>query len=206
MKLKMGDIISIKHYSGFESFNSIILDCENDNIVIKTPSDFPNENIFVNDPVVIGYSYKREVYICECIVQKINPKEGLTELQIIEEKKITDSRIHERFPVSLFAEINDLETQIPSTVRVRNISVGGIMIISRNNHQIGEIIDLTIYIEDNILKTLGEIVRKNEHEITYEYGIKLIFKNLSSKGIIEKYISYLKNEQLKIVSKLKESL
>jgi hypothetical protein len=202
MKLKMGDIVSIKHYSGFEIFNSIVLDSDNEIIIIKTTENFSNLNIFTGDPIVLGFSYKTEVYICECIIQKINVIDGLSDIKIMSEKKVTDSRLHERFPVSLFAEINDIENEKCHTVLIRNISVSGLMIISKENFDLDSIVDLSIFIENNIIKTMGQIVRKNEHAYSFEYGIKLIFKDLSSKNIIEKYILYLKDEQFQAIDKL----
>ncbi|MEN8908075.1 MAG: PilZ domain-containing protein [Clostridiales bacterium] len=206
MKLKMGDIVSIKHYSGFEFFNSIILDSDNEIIVIKTTESFSNLNIFVDDPIVLGFSYKRDVYICECIIQKINVAKSLSEIKIISEKKVTDSRLHERFPVSLFAEINDSDSGKYNTILIRNISASGLMVVSKDNFNIDSIIDLSIFIENNIIKVMGLIVRKSKRSYSYEYGVKLIFKDISSKTLIEKYIIYLKKEQYQVISNLKNGI
>jgi hypothetical protein len=203
MRLKMGDIVSIKHYSGFEIFNSIVLDSDGDIVTIKTTDNFSELNIFVNDPIVVGFSYKTEVFICECIITKINTNNQLTEIKILSEKKVTDNRIHERFPVSLFAEIITNNIKKPKTILIKNISLSGVMVISKENFSTSDIINLTIFIENTIFKAKGEIVRKMEHSYSFEYGIKLIYDNINSKNIIEKYILYLKKEQLHTLEKLK---
>ena len=74
MKLKVGEIVTLKHYSGKKINKGLVSDIQSNNVIVRPEKDFLIYSYFVDDPLVLGYENENIVNICEAVVTDINYK------------------------------------------------------------------------------------------------------------------------------------
>jgi len=202
MDLKLGDIVSLVHYSQSIPFQSIVLGVFDNEVLLKLDKTFSIYNLFENDPVVMGYKTGFDIYVAECSIRLINTKDSSVALKIENIEHIKEKRIFERFPVSLYADMK-LQDGIREMAYVRNISLDGLYIVSKKELSEGDNLILDTYIDNRTLTLAGAVMWKDKSSRNFQYGIKTIYHDFTTKNSLKVYLGILKDEQENAVMKLK---
>lgn len=201
--IDVSDVIVVRHYSGINPFKSVVTKIEENKITVKLTKEFATFNFLVGDPVVLGYEVNEMVSLVGCTINEIDIKKNCITFDIdkIEEEK--QKRKYERYIVSLYADlVNDRNER--STAIIKDISLSGIRLFSRLEHNIGEKISLHLYIDSKILVLNSKILRKIQKEENIEYGVSINYdKDEKNKKEMIKYINKLKDDHDSFLEKLK---
>lgn len=170
MNLKVGEVVTLKHYSGKKINKGVISGIDDNNFVIKPDKDFLIFNFFDNDPIVMGFEDENIVNICESTISSIDYQQSTFNLTVNNVVTITDRRITQRFPVSLCAYIlNGAEKDF---AYIRNISLDGISLCSKQEYELGHVLKINTTVEDRSLEFESTIVWKNDSKYGFEYGLE----------------------------------
>ncbi|MFZ5987495.1 MAG: PilZ domain-containing protein [Bacillota bacterium] len=200
MQLKDGEIVTVAHYSEGSPFKSVVFQAGNDTVTLKLTREFSAYNLFEGDPIVLGFQVGNEIYISECIIHVINLKEGIVEVKIDNTEFITDKRVYERFPVSLYADVRSDSSRKRSVCFIKNLSLEGLGIVSKDEFTEGQEIELDIYIDKRVLPLTGVVTRKKSVMSSYEYGLKIFYKDFNTKNSLKLHLKILKDEQEKALN------
>ena len=203
MKLRSGDIVSVVHYSEKTPFQSVVLDVSENEVLLNLPNQFSVYNLFEDDPAVLGFQSGSDIYVSECSIQSINAQEGSAALKIENTEHIKEKRIFERFPVSLYADMIS-QNGAKKAAYVRNISLNGLFVISKNELAVGDKVVFDTLIDNRILKLPGTVMWKMKNSNNFHYGINIIFQDYNTKNSLKLYLNILKDEQEKVIQQLKE--
>jgi hypothetical protein len=201
LKFKVGEIVTLKHYSGKKINKGLISDVQSDYIIIRPEKDFLIYSYFVDDPVVLGYENENIVNICEATVTDINYNKNTISVNIKNIQTLTNKRITQRFPVSLSAYItNDKEK---SFAYIRNLSLDGLSICSKHEKNKGDVINIQTIVENKELVFDAKIMWKKPGKLGFEYG--LVFDSVEEEFIekIESCLQFLKMDQESAMDRLK---
>lgn len=201
MKLKVGEIVTLKHYSGKKINKGLVSDVQSNNVIVRPEKDFLIYSYFVDDPLVLGYENENIVNICEAVVADIDYNKNTISVNIKNVQTLTNKRITQRFPVSLSAYItNDKEK---SFAYIRNISLDGLSICSKQEKNKGDVINIQTIIENKELVFDAKIMWKKPGKLGFEYG--LVFESVEQEFIenIENCLQYLKMDQESALDRLK---
>lgn len=193
MNLKVGEIVTLKHYSGKKINKGVVSNISDNYLVIKPDKDFLIFNFFDNDPIVMGYEDENIVNICESTISNIDYQQNTVGLTINNILSITDRRITQRFPVSLCAYILDSEEK--NFAYIRNMSIEGLSICSKLEYENGQTFRINTTIEDKNLEFEAKIVWKNESKYGFEYGLEYVKTDKSVMDSIEHCIEILRLTQ-----------
>lgn len=146
-----GDVISVRHYSGVNPFRSIVIGTSEDILKIKLTKDFAILNFCVGDPVVIGVESQARLQVLGCKILNINAKEGTIEVVMDKIDSEADQRRHERFPVSLYADIRVKHEKKKCLATIKDISYYGMLIYCKAEFSLGDQLEVDVYMEKNML-------------------------------------------------------
>lgn len=201
MKLKVGEIVTLKHYSGKKINKGLISDVESNNVVVRPEKDFLIYSYFIDDPLVLGYENENIVSICEAVVTDIDYNKNTISVNIKNIQTLTNKRITQRFPVSLSAYITNHNEK--SFAYIRNISLDGLSICSKLEKNKGDIINVQTIIENKELIFDAKIMWKKPGKLGFEYG--LVFESVGEEFVenLESCLLYLKMDQESALDRLK---
>jgi hypothetical protein len=170
MNLKVGEVVTLKHYSGKKINKGVISNVNENYFVIKPDKDFLIFNFFDNDPIVMGFEDDNIVNICESTISDIDYQQNTFSLTVNNVITITDRRVTQRFPVSLCAYI--LNNEEKNFAYIRNMSLEGLSICSKIEYEQGQILKINTTVEDRTLEFEAQIVWKNQSKYGFEYGLE----------------------------------
>lgn len=179
MNLKVGEVVTLKHYSGKKINKGVVSNINDNYFVIKPDKDFLIFNFFDNDPIVMGFEDENIVNICESTISGIDYQQNTFGLTVNNVISITDRRITQRFPVSLCAYILDKDEK--NFAYIRNMSLEGLSVCSKVEYEHGQNLRINTTVEDKNLEFDANIVWKNESKFGFEYGLEY---NKSDKAIM----------------------
>lgn len=202
--IKEGDIISVRHYSGLSPFKSIVMSISEDVVTVKLTKDFAVMNFLEGDPVVLCYEINDEVNVYGCNIEKIHIREDIVELSIDKvDLNAVNQRYHERFPVSLYADICAKDSRKKQLATIKDLSYYGMLIYSKADVQLNEQLEVDIYMEKTIIFLKGNVVRKVQKENFIEYGLGIVYEDGHSLNFMKDYIKRLKEDQEELIRRLK---
>lgn len=196
------EVVSIRHYSGTSSFKSIVQDVRENSIIVKLTKEFAILNFFEDDPVIIGYEIGREVYICDGTIIKVSPRNNNFEIKCNNAQIITDKRLDERYPVSLYAEITSARKR--ETALIKDISINGMTIKTKLDFSEGLEIELDAYLGKAVVPLRATIMWKKKEIEKYQYGVQFVYFDIGLKKTIKNNLILLKDEHEQAIRELKE--
>lgn len=202
--IKVGDIISVRHYSGINPLKSIVLSMEGDTVKLKLIKDFTVLNFLEGDPMVFGIESHGEIHMVGCNIVKINCKDGIVETTIDKVDSGANQRMHERFPVSLYADIRAKLIKKKHLTVIKDISFYGMLIYCKSEFRIAEQLEVDIYMEKTMVFLKCEIIRKKQSSNYIEYGLRILYESVNSMNYIKEYLRRLKHDQEESIRKMKE--
>ncbi|HOQ36337.1 MAG TPA: PilZ domain-containing protein [Acetivibrio sp.] len=204
MEIQIGDLVSVRHFSGTKLFKSLVLQSNGDVISVKPIEDITLLNCSKGDPIVLGCELDNNVYIASCTTLNMDKQQNTLELKIDNYETTSNKRLFVRFPVSLYAEARIGESHKKYLAIVKNISFTGMMIHSKDDFPLFQELKFEIRAAVTIhLK--ATIVRKVKDTYNYEYGLKINYTDVHTPNLLKKYLILLKNEQEEFIKKFKES-
>lgn len=202
MNIKTGKVVYISHYSRKQASETTILDASDSSLKIRLTKDFVAFDLFEGDPVVIGYGYDGEAYICECIITEINKGSGNITLQIKECSPLSDKRLSENYPVSIYSDIKIKDSKKRYAAIVKNMNLTGMNVYSKHEMNDGEEIEIDVYLDKRVVSLRAAIIWKNTTSGYTEYGLKIIYSDFNDKNHMKLYLQLLKEDQYKAISNL----
>ena len=133
MEIQIGDLVSVRHFSGTKLFKSLVLQSNGDVISVKPIEDITLLNCSKGDPIVLGCELDNNVYIASCTTLNMDKQQNTLELKIDNYETTSNKRLFVRFPVSLYAEARIGESHKKYLAIVKNISFTGMMIHSKDD-------------------------------------------------------------------------
>lgn len=193
MNFKVGEIVTLKHYSAKKINKGIISNIENRILTIKPERDFLIYSYFDNDPIVIGLESEDIISVCEGVIDSINYNNNTFSVDIINFESLINRRVCQRFPVSLFAYI--YHNNLKDFAYIRNLSLEGLSLCTKKEFDKGKIISIDTTIEDEDFNIEAQIMWKKDSKFGFEYGLEYSAEEESFIKCIEKHIQSFKYEQ-----------
>lgn len=175
MELTEGRVVTMRHYSMINVFDSIVDKIEGDRIVVKLPKECQKATFLEGDPLVTAYELDEKPVIKGGRVLEYKRYESLLAYREDVPDEGSRLRSYERHPVSLYADYRVADTMGHRKyfALVKDISDYGLMVYSKEEHFKGHRLNFDIYLARDILSLTAEIVRKVDHGGYYEYGLKI---------------------------------
>lgn len=175
MELAEGSVVTMRHYSMINVFDSIVDKIEGDRIVVKLPKECQKATFLEGDPLVTAYELDEKPVIKGGRVLEYKRYESLLAYREDVPDEGSRLRSYERHPVSLYADYRVADTMGHRKyfALVKDISDYGLMVYSKEEHFKGHRLNFDIYLARDILSLTAEIVRKVDHGGYYEYGLKI---------------------------------
>jgi hypothetical protein len=194
MELKLGAVVSMRHYSRSELYKGVIIDSNYEFITIKLNESAALESFQQGDPIAIGYEEDNLVYISSSSLLNTQPENMEITIKVDTFEMLSNKRLFERFPVSFDASLKIGSSKTDYHVLVKNISFNGMLACSKLDFPLYQEIKLDFFVGANVsLKAV--IIRKTKEEHQFEYGLKLIYTDPSAPPVIKKFLNQLKKEQ-----------
>ena len=204
MDLKVGDVISIKHYSGINPFKSVVVSVDGDVVKVRLTKDFTMLNFLEGDPLVFGVESYGEVHLVGCNITRIDCKNNTVEAIIDKVDTGANQRMYERFPVSLYSDIRTKFSKKKHLAIIKDISTYGMLIYCKSDFPIGEQIEVDIYMEKIMVLLKSDIMRKKEITHYNEYGLRIIYEDINSMIFIKEFIRRIIEAQEDSIRKMRE--
>lgn len=205
MKINKNDVVTIFHFSDIKPFRSIVMDMKEDIITLKLVEAFLIYKFGQGDCVVLGFQIEGKVHMANCEILKINTVSGTIEFHINKVHSFENERKHERFYVSLPAEIstdNPHNNEELFGVIIEDISLSGMKIISNYELPLDKEYNLGLCIGEDEISLRVEIIRMNSKESRFEYGLRIIGKGKFDGEIYDAFVKDIETEQEKAITDL----
>ncbi|HQA56322.1 MAG TPA: PilZ domain-containing protein [Acetivibrio sp.] len=194
--IKLGSPIDVKHFKMYEYINCIVIEKSENDIKLEMKDNTQETLFFPGDHVVLNYSNNDELYVIDgtiIYVFSINPP--VIKVRMNKCEKLKNLRKHERYYVSLMANIRVSGCNKPFFAVVKNMSSGGIKINCNELLSTDDVLEVEVILDrTNKLVFSGAVVRKNKLGNYYEYGIEI--KGISESNIkcLYHYLKWLGSE------------
>lgn len=194
--IKQGAAMDVKHFKMYEYMNCTVLEKSENDIKLEMKDHTQETLFFPGDHVVLNYSNNNELYVIDgtiVYVFSINPP--VIKVRMNKCEKLKNLRKHERYYVSLMANIRVSGSNKPFFAVVKNMSSGGIKINSDERLIPEDVLEVEVILDrTNKLVFSGAVVRKNKLGNYFEYGIEI--KGISESNIkcLYHYLKWLGSE------------
>lgn len=208
---KPGDVVSVRHYSGVNPFKSVVVDATEDFLKMKLTKELSIVNFLEGDPAVVGIEkendehVKSNIQIIGCTITNIFKKDGIVEVCLDKLESEADQRRHERFPVSIYADVRIKMDRKKYLAIIKDISYYGMLIFSKSEFSVGDELDFDIYMENTMAFLKCEVLRKVVDPVYNKYGLRVIYEDVNSMNFVKEYLKRLKEAQEDSVRNMKES-
>ncbi len=197
----------LKHYAKLKPVRCTIISGDISKLItIKIDNIKGKDNCFIKgDPVILamlGCDDELQLYGGRVIAITLNNDNYI----IFSKKVITNSaelkrREFLRYPVSLLADVKLRGTSNWSDACIIDISYSGMRIYSKGNFEIGDTLELNMFLSNNILKFEAVVARKTKSFNREEYGIQIINKERSNVFITKNIIYQVLRDETELVYK-----
>lgn len=205
MDLNIGDVVSIRHYSGSNLLKTLITATSVDSVSIKITREFSTLNFFEGDPVVLLYEVDSNIYTASCNISHISLKQNTLQLKFSYIELLTDKRRGERFSVSLYCDIRIKGSSKKEIASVKNMSSDGIMVCTKAGFELGQDLEIDLYIDKTLVFVKADVIWKLNNPTHIEYGLTVYYPNLQVRNLVKRHLQALKDEQEKFIHDLKNT-
>ncbi len=200
MDLCLGKIVYLNHYSKRRPILSNVLELKDNIVHVKIFEKKQVLKISKGDPIVLNFSDDKKIHVCEGYVNEISLRNRNIKIRIDNEQLISNSRIFERFPVSLYAT---LEWELPKKANqakrgaavIKNISLSGMGLTTKEDLKKGQKFEVSVYIDERVVKIFGLVAWKKKEGSKFEYGIQTQYPDYIIKNTVKLYLNILKSQQ-----------
>jgi PilZ domain. len=157
----------------------------------------------VNEPVVIMYMEEGYLQFESGDIIGVDMTNNIVELHIIDFEINEERRIFERYPVSMAVSARRKFSNKRLFLVAKNISQYGMQAISKAELDVDESVDIDLITGKFMFYFVGKVVWKEPKGSSYEYGFQLTNFDVSTKNLMEAYLSKLKDEYKSMYTKAK---
>jgi hypothetical protein len=204
MDIKVGEVVSVRHYSKTKLLDAIVTDVKFDLLYLKFTDKLNDFTYTSGDPVVLGFESNNLVYISSCNIMDVDQDESTMKLKTDSLETLTNKRLFERFPVSFNANITIGSSTTAHSCAVKNLSFNGMLACTKQDFPLYQELKFDFMIKYKIsLKAI--VIRKTKTEHNFEYGLKIVYTDPHTPSLIKKFLQTLKKEQEEYVNDLKQN-
>jgi hypothetical protein len=183
--MKKVDLV-LRHYNKLKPINCKVVSGDEDNLF--TVEIIDNEckglEVIKGDPVLIGtLDTDDSLNIAGGSVIGVNQQNDryiLCKNELLIISKELDKRQYERYPTSLMGEIKCQNTNYRESIFLKDFSYLGLGAYSTGDFNIDDIVDISIFLSNNVVIFDGTIIRKRINFGRNEYGIQILHRDKNS--------------------------
>lgn len=187
----------LKHYSKIKTMNCSVVSGDINKLVTVRfdDTDCKNVNPLKGDPVLLGIvGNTNEIQMYGGRVIAITDGNLLICSKEVKTEELELRRDYLRFPVSLLADVKVVGVHNWEDACIIDVSYSGMRICSDANFNVGSIIELNVFLSNNVSKFEAVIVRKTKTFNRFEYGTKIIKGKNDIYAIQKKIYNILREE------------
>jgi len=194
MELKVDKVVLVSHYSAVKPFRCDIIDSTESSITLRLSRQLPILNFLEGDPAVITIKEQNSVIKIGCNVTSIDSRKNIVVFQIDTIEPGSELRLHERKPVSLYADIRKRGKDKKHLATIKDISIFGLKIYTKESFSVNDILEIDMYMQPKVIFLKAVILRKKSHEDFFEYGLRIEYERFETLNFIKDYIKGLSEE------------
>ncbi|HOV24788.1 MAG TPA: PilZ domain-containing protein [Pseudobacteroides sp.] len=194
MELKVDKVVLVSHYSAVKPFRCDIIDSSDSSITLRLTRQFPVLNFREGDPAVITIKEQDNIIKIGCNVISIDSRRNILKFQIDTIEPGSELRLHERKPVSLYADIRKRGKDKKHLATIKDISIFGLKIYSKESFSVNDILEIDLYMLQKVIFLKAVILRKISHEDYFEYGLRIEYERFETLNFIKDYIKSLSED------------
>jgi len=191
MEFKNEKIALINHYSAVRPFKCEIVDASDSSITLQLIKQYSTMNFLEGDPVVIVIKEGEAVINIGCNVTSINSKSNSITLKIDSIEPGSEMRLHERHPVSLYADVRLKGKDKKYIAVVKDLSHFGIKIYCKESFHINDVLQIDLYLQQKMVFLKGIILRNVSHSYFNEYGLRIEYESYDTLYFVQNFIKNL---------------
>lgn len=155
----------------------------------------------LGDPVVVYIPADNACSIKSGDIDYIINEEETVSIKLDEtvDMQMQSKRKFKRYPASQFCGVKEVNTKKKGTAILKNISSHGLLMFSKNDFKVNDVIEASIYFGTTIYFIEGKIVREIEGKEYRGYGILVKNTDFSSLKNIREFMRVYQNEFIKSI-------
>lgn len=205
MDFKVGNIVSVRHFSGSNLMQGVVSDSKYDIVTIDVTENISELKLDIGDPVVVGFEANSMVYISSCNVLDYSTSNSRIKLKSDTIEALANKRLHERFPVSFNASIRIGSSKTEYSSVIKNISFSGMLACSKHEFPLYQELKFDFDLGSTVtLKAI--IIRKTKESNHFEYGLKIVYTDPHAPNIVKRFLAQIKKDQEEYLSKIKNNI
>jgi len=185
MELKVDKVVLVSHYSAVKPFRCDIIDSTESSITLRLSRQLPILNFLEGDPAVITIKEQNSVIKIGCNVTSIDSRKNIVVFQIDTIEPGSELRLHERKPVSLYADIRKRGKDKKHLATIKDISIFGLKIYTKESFSVNDILEIDMYMQPKVIFLKAVILRKKSHEDFFEYGLRIEYERFETLNFIK---------------------
>ncbi len=173
----------LRHYNKFKPINCTFISGDTSKIFTVKISE--NENgvaeMLKGDPVLIGILDESEILMVNGgSVVGANPKEDkyiICSNNVVNIARELEKRQYERYPTSLLGEIKLADSSRREPACIKDFSYSGMCIYSTGDFEVNDVVEISVFLANNVSKYDGTVMRKSKNFGRNEYGIQIVHRD-----------------------------
>lgn len=199
--MKKLDLV-LRHYNKLKPITCTVI--SGDTSKLFTVKINENENkeaeMVKGDPVLIGIMNSNDtIHISGGSVISATPQDNkyiICFKEVVNIDKALDQREFDRYPVSILGDIKLMDSNRRESACIKDISYSGMCLFSAGDYSINDIVEVTLYLSNNVSKYDGMIIRKAISYGRNEYGIQIIHRDkITMDATRIQIFNYIQNEK-----------
>lgn len=204
MEICVNEVVSVQHYSTVNTFSSVVERIEGEYLYIRVFIKIFNASMLEEDPIVLGVKRGEETFVFGYNIVEIDVDNKILCVKRDTCLPCENKRLYERFPISLYADVV-LEGRRKKVLSIiKDISESGFKIYTKEELQVGQMIELNIYADNAMMFITGWVVRELKKQHHFEYGIRIKYESKSTLQSIRQYIRKIGPEHEQFLYKINE--
>lgn len=207
-ELKIGDPLEIELVEYKNRSNHIIasqlVDKKNDLLIINNPLKRGVPYPLQEGQKIKIVFYREEKGIYSFLAEIVNKLQGRLTIYTVKpigEPEKIQRRYYFRLDVILRVILKDLTEDIVTESFTKDISGGGMKLISKKSFEEGKLMECTVYLKDNEKITFtGEVIRSVSNPSTKEYEVGIKYRDIGE-GVRNSIISFIFERQRQLRKK-----
>jgi len=151
------------------------------------------------DPVIVYISDDDTCPVKSGDIEYIIDKEETVSIKLDKapDMQMQSRRKHKRYPASQFCYVKEVYSKKKGTAVIKNISSHGILLLSKSDFNVDDVIEISIYFGNSIYFIEGKIVREFKEKGFWGYGVYVNNMDLYSLKNVREFMRKYQKEFIK---------
>ena len=195
MKINVGVVVSMKHYSSSLPLQGKVLHCSDNSVSIHILGNDNSYSFSKNDPVAMSFSSEKKIYVLGGSILDFDSNKKILSLSIEKIDLLEEKRLFERFPLSRNCNIQIGQSLTKYPGIIKNMSLNGLMILCDAEFPIYQKLKISFDIGSKSIDLTCIVIRKNKLSPTHsEYCLKIHYVDETTPRIIKGFLLHLKKQ------------